>query len=684
MNFLLADTFTQSLGKLSSQEQKSVKTSVFDLQVDPAHPGLQLHRLESSKDHDFWSARVSRDIRLIVHRTGESLLVCYVDHHDKAYDWAARRKIARHPKTGATQIVEVRERIEEIPIYKTVEREVEADSTLLFSEYDQADLLEYGVPEEWIADIQNATENDFYELATHLPQEAVEALLELAVGGKPEKITADVSGDGLLHPDAKRRFHLVHDEKELALALEFPWEKWSIFLHPSQDSLVKRNYRGPARASGSAGTGKTVVALHRAARLAKANPKARILLTTFSPALAELLQLKLSRLLEVSGEAYQQVTVRALNELAGEWFEEIDPDAELVNPERLREIVNHAAKQVAGHPFTDRFLNAEWRYVVDAWQITSREDYLATPRTGRKSRVSAAQREVLWEIMALVRKGLSERSLTTWPGIYATLERAGPEQFDHVIVDEAQDLSVAQLRLLTRLTKAQENGLFLAGDIGQRIFQHPFSWKALGINLQGRSHTLRVNYRTSEAIRRRADQLLQVEVRGFAGETEYRLGTVSLFNGPTPTVMILDSKDEEIVHVSETILNLLESGFAPDELGIFVRSESQLPIARAALKASGCAWSELERTRSPKAKSIALSTMHLAKGLEFRAVIIMACNDEVIPSQERIENITDQDELEEVYTTERHLLYVACTRAREQLLISATAPESEFLCDLGL
>jgi superfamily I DNA/RNA helicase len=425
-----------------------------------------------------------------------------------------------------------------------------------------------------------------------------------------------------------------------------------------------------------------VVALHRAARLAKENPKARILLTTFSPALAELLQLKLSRLLDRSGEAFQRIEVRALDELAEEWFAEGDSEAILVESERLREIVTHAGSQVEGHSFTPRFLYAEWRYFVDAWQIKTREDYLATPRTGRKSRVSAAQREVLWEMMAKVRQGLLDRSLTTWAAIYDALTQGGGKTFDHIIVDEAQDLSVAQLRFLSGLVREPENGLFLAGDLGQRIFQHPFSWKALGINLQGRSHILRVNYRTSEALRRRADQLLPTEVRDFDGESESRLGTVSLFNGPVPVVTVLDSRDGEISHVSETILRLLEGDLAPDEIGLFVRGEKQLAVARAALKQTGRDWSELERTRAPKSGSISLSTMHLAKGLEFRAVVIMACDDEIIPSQERIEGISDQDELEEVYITERHLLYVACTRAREQLFISATDPESEFLSDL--
>jgi mRNA-degrading endonuclease RelE of RelBE toxin-antitoxin system len=149
MNFLLADTFADSLTRLTTQEQKAVKTSVFDLQMDPSHPGLQMHRLENAKDPDFWSARVSRDIRLIIHRSGQSLLVCYVGHHDAAYAWAEKRKLTTHPKTGALQIVEIRELVQEIPVYVQAELPSRPKPPL-FAQKSDEELLGYGVPPEWL------------------------------------------------------------------------------------------------------------------------------------------------------------------------------------------------------------------------------------------------------------------------------------------------------------------------------------------------------------------------------------------------------------------------------------------------------------------------------------------------------------------------------------------------------
>jgi mRNA-degrading endonuclease RelE of RelBE toxin-antitoxin system len=299
MEFRIADTFSDSLAKLSGDEQKSVKTTPFDLQLNPAHPSLQFHKLERPKDRRFWSIRVSSDIRLIVHRTETSLLLCYVGHHDSAYQWAERRKLETHPKTGAAQFVEVRETVQEITIPKYVEAERTAPTKpRLFTDISKEDLLGYGVPAEWLDDVLNATEDTLLELADHLPGEAAEALLDLATGVGPMVARpAAVGADPFAHPDAQRRFRVMTKVEELERALEYPWDKWTIFLHPAQRTLVERDYSGPARVAGSAGTGKTIVALHRAVFLVRANPDARVLLTTFSDTLANALRTKLRRLI---------------------------------------------------------------------------------------------------------------------------------------------------------------------------------------------------------------------------------------------------------------------------------------------------------------------------------------------------------------------------------------------------
>ncbi len=677
MNFRISDTFTGSLTKLPSQEQKAAKTTVFDLQVNPANPGLSFHRIENAKDLHFWSVRASRDLRIIIHKTAADLLVCYVGHHDDAYKWAEKRRIQQHPQTGAIQLVEIRERVEEVPVFVPVEQlEAKPQSQLLFQNVADESFLSFGVPEEWLSDVRLATETTLFDLAEHLPQEAAEALLELATGGTPETVAKSAT-KGFEHPDTQRRFRLVSDESELALALDYPWEKWTIFLHPSQKSVVERRFNGPARVTGSAGTGKTIVALHRAAFLVRRNPKARILLTTFSDALADLLSIKLDRLIGKGSSVRKQITLKSIPAMA----RELSGKFEIAAPAEISGWIDGAMDSLGELPFPKRMVLSEWRHLFDAWQLASLESYLSVPRVGMKTRLGSKQRETMFDILSKVREQLEASGKKTWSAIYHSLADTHRGRFDHVIVDEAQDLSVAQLRFVSRLASDGENNLLFAGDTGQRIFQPPFSWKSLGIDIRGRSSTLRVNYRTSHQIRQGADKLLPNVIRDTDGNEESRSGTVSVFNGPIPKCQVFDTIDAEIEAVSAKLHELLDRDFHPDEVGIFVRSKGQLPRARAALKASGLQWSELENTSRPATGRIALSTMHLAKGLEFRAVVVMACDDEVIPLQERIEAISDEADLEEVYTTERHLLYVACTRAREELFITATNPESEFLRD---
>ena len=691
MEFRIADTFTDSLAKLTADEQKAVKTTAFELQVNPAHPGHQLHKLDRPKDPNFLSARVSKDIRIIVHRTSLSLLLCYVDHHDKAYQWAERRRIETHPKTGAAQLVEVRETIREIavPKYVEVDQATSSPRELLFANLTDEQLLGYGVPTDWLGDVRRATEETLLGLADHLPAEAAEALLELATGGTPQlPKPTPVGADPFTHPDAQRRFRVMHNLTELERALDYPWEKWTVFLHPAQEQLVTTDFNGPARVAGSAGTGKTIVALHRAVHLARANPGARVLLTTFSDTLANALRTKLKRLLGNEPRLAERIDVHALDAIAGRLFKAHIGQAAIVGRDALRKTIKEAADSVRGHKFGLHFLLTEWEQVVDAWQLETWEAYRDVSRLGRKTRLPEAQRKVLWSIFERVRTALATRKLITQAQLFSALAGALAAAknivFDFVVVDEAQDLSVAQLRLLAALGGGRSNALFFAGDLGQRIFQQPFSWKALGVDIRGRSRTLRVNYRTSHQIRTHADRLLGPLVTDVDGNSEDRSDTVSVFNGPPPIIRVLKSEGEEAETVGSWIAEQAKAGLLPHEFGVFVRSDAQLERARAAVKEAGLAFKVLDGNVETSSGQVSISTMHLAKGLEFRAVAVMACDDEVIPLQQRIETVGDDADLQEVYDTERHLLYVACTRARDHLLITGVDPVSEFVGDLEM
>lgn len=695
MIFCIADSFQNALRRLSAQEQKTVKETVFDLQMNPAAPGLQFHRIDNSKDRNFWSMRVSRDIRLIVHKTEESFLLCYVAHHDDAYRWAERRRIETHPKTGAAQIVEVRERVQEVFIRKSLEIERSTTPTgvfwqPLFQGITDEELLSYGVPVDWLADVKAATEETIFDLASHLPREAAEALLDLATGAKPQRLAfaAPERLSPFEHPDAQRRFRVMEDVEELKRALDFPWDQWTVFLHPSQRQVVEQSFNGPARVSGSAGTGKTVVALHRAANILRRHPQTRLLLTTFSLPLANALEGKLHILTGKDNSIVPRVTVLPFKGVARDLFTlAFGYHPRAATEEQIRGVLKTAAREMSLTNFTPRFLASEWLNVVDAWQLQSLDAYQDVPRLGRKNRLGAKQREKLWPVFLRARQLIEAQGFLTWPSIFAKVtayfSQRTDKPFTHTVVDEAQDLGAPELRMLAAITSIGPDTLFFAGDLGQRIFQEPFSWTALGVDIRGRSCTLKVNYRTSHQIRQAADRLLPRIVQDVDGIEQDRRGTVSVFNGPDPEIRIFADADHEIQGVADWITQSVADGIAPAEIGIFVRSNDQLARARAAVKAAGHMQLELsERLEQPQGR-IAIGAMHLAKGLEYKAVVVMACDDDVLPLQERIETVADESELDEVHDTERNLFYVACTRARDRLFVSGVKPASEFFADFA-
>jgi len=693
MDFRIADTFTDSLARLAGQEQKAVKTTAFDLQMNPAAPGLSFHKLDHAKDPNFWSVRVNADIRLIVHRTVSSLLLTYVGHHDDAYRWAERRKIERHPTTGAMQMVEIRERVEEIAIFRPEEAPSEPAPSApparpLFDNLRKVELMAFGVPADWVDDVRAATEDTLFDVIGHLPQEAQEALLKLAVGERPEPpvaVPAEAEADAFAHPDAQRRFRTLANAEELERALAYPWEKWTVFLHPEQRRFVERTYAGPARIAGSAGTGKTIVALHRAVHLARQDAGARVLLTTFSKALANALRVKLDRLAGNEPAITERITVQSITGVGYDLHSAVFGQPNIAPPTLLRSLLAEAAKETEGQRFSSHFLFGEWTEVVDAWQLKTWEAYRDVSRLGRKTRIGGKQREALWSIFERVRAGLEARKTLTWSDLFGRLtgylEQTDQRPFDFAVVDEAQDIGVAEARFLAVLAGGRPEGLFFGGDLGQRIFQQPFSWKSLGIDVRGRSHTLRVNYRTSHQIRTHADRLLPSLIADVDGNAESRRGTISVFEGTAPEVRVLGTAEEEGAAVGRWIADRLMDGILAHEIGLFVRAAGQMGRARKAARAAGVEAFELGETIEAETGKVAISTMYLAKGLEFRAVAVMACDDEVIPLQERIETVADEADLEEVYNTERHLLYVACTRARDHLLVSGVEPASEFLDD---
>jgi len=692
MEFRIAETFQKSLDNLTNQEQKIVKAKAFDIQLNIAGNSNQFHRLDRAKDDNFWSVRVNSDIRIIAHKSGKSVMLTYVDHHDDAYKWAANRVIRKHPKTGAAQIVEV---IEAYDTPHSLDSTfITPESDRLFIDLDHDILSAIGVPEELTSQVKSCDETMFFELAEKLPAEASEKLIEYAAGGMSKedllrKTATSENTDatdelGLNHPDAQRRFALVSDEAALHAALDFPWHKWTVFLHPDQRKFTELSYKGSARVSGSAGTGKTIVALHRAVYLHKQNPEKNILLCTFTKTLASALKQKLGILLAQDEAALEKIDVMHLEGIAFAHLKRNGRQPNIASKTQLLNFLRRSAQSVQVTNYENGFLLSEWENVIDDWGIETLEEYTGLSRVGRKSKLGTNQRNDLWRIFDETKQHLKSRNLTTWSHIFRELSLTNDPsaQYDHVIIDEAQDISSAELSFLARHYGDKPNGLFFAGDIGQRIFRAPFSWSSLGVDVRGKSNILKVNYRTSQQIRAKADLLLPKEIKDGDNQSEDRSGTVSVFSGEPPKINLSDDEAGEAKIVSDWIKEQVDQGIAPTEIGVFVRTEHQYKRALNAIKNSGNTGVVLNYKLDGDDSSINYGTMHLAKGLEFRSVAVMACDDSVLPLRERVKLFTEYADIEEVERTERQLLYVACTRARESLLVTGVGDGSKYLYEL--
>ncbi|QIQ86380.1 3'-5' exonuclease [Erythrobacter sp.] len=712
MSLLYASTFADALGKLTHQEQKQVKITTVDLLMDPKGSGLSLERLTRAADDKIWSARVSRDLRIIMRRDGEDTLLAYVGHHDDAYGWAERRKFLKHERTGSMQIVEVIEKTGgedghfDWSAGRQTEEPTSTDKVQPFWALSEDDLLDVGVPREWLDAVREMAEEDLDRLFDHLPAEAAEALYDFATGGSledhkkllsrasvsfAEEVGHSGSKDALAfgfvkhmsegsdtsaytHPDARRRFRVIENVEELIAALDAPFEKWAVFLHPAQRALVEKRATGPTRVTGSAGTGKTIVALHRAVHLARLSEDARVLLTTFSQPLSDALERKLELLTEALPQVRERIAVKPIDAAAIAIYSARFGKPVIADDDLISKAIETACEQGLGGDLSKEFLAEEWSEIVDAWGVEDAETYAKLPRVGRRTRLGPKQREAAWAVFEHLLAYLGDNNLVTPSMIYRRLADDPTEMpFDHVVVDEAQDLTVAQVGFLGSLAGVRADAVFLAGDIGQRIFRLPFSWTRLGLDIRGRSHSLKVNYRTSHQIRATADKLLPPSITDMDGVEEGRRGTVSVFDGPEPQLIMAGDEEEERRMVSSWLADCLSTGIKPIEIGILVRSDEQIDRARRIIG---------EVNADQGSEKVQIATMHGAKGLEFRAVAVVACDEDVLPDQQRMASIGDINELETAYETERHLLYVACTRARDRLLVSCVSPGSEFLDDL--
>ena len=696
MPIIIAESFMKQLKRLTEREQGMVAKVVLGLQYEPTSAKHNLHKVDGNAG--WWSAYVNGDLRIILRKQvdGKSMMViCWADHHDAAYLWARRHVLKQHPATGAMQLVEIPEVVETPPAASSQEKPAPAEAAVppcMKLGITEDDLLAFGIPELWVGTVLKArTADEILAIGEHLPPDAVEAILKIAVGempSRPEPPTSAKRPEEVSKPFTSERekqaWWIVTDDKDLKDALQSTaWDTWCVYLHPSQRAVAERDYPGAYRVSGSAGTGKTVVALHHARYLLRKDPSAVVLVTTFSENLADDLNDRVKPLMRP--RELERCDTRTFRDFGRETFDMIRPGhPRVLAPGELHDLAERvvgANSAMLPRGILPEFTVSEFERVVDTRGLTTWESYRDAVRRGVLRRLSEERRLALWNVFALIRGELRKNGWMTANEMFCELAgyyRANPERprtYTHIVVDESQDLCEAELAFLAAY--AQGPGcLFFAGDIGQRIVRYSFPWKPFGIDLRGKSKVLKVNYRTTRQIRSMADRLMAEKIEDADEIVQVRKGTVSLLSGPNPEFRQFDTPEAEIEGVAKWLDKLHdEQGVEPRAIAVFFRSEKERQRALAAVAKSEYAAS---------ASMLKVCSMLDAKGLEYQAVVVMACDADVIPSPERLAEADIIAGLQEIYDTERNLLYVACTRARDYLLITSSGIPSELLLDMNM
>ncbi|WP_370012885.1 AAA family ATPase [Nocardiopsis sp. LDBS0036] len=669
---------------------------VFGKFENATHAGLHLEKITGARDDRFRTIRIDQFWRGVVlaPEKGDTYTLLRVLGHDEAYDWAKRRKASVNMATGGIEIRDVAALDASIPHMKRMAASV---PERLFDHVGDADLRRLGIDEHTLPLARVLTAPFQLDAARGLlPPVQWDVLYGLAAGMSPEEVWAEL-GSAIseeIDPDdldaavrrSSDRVLLVEGPDELMAALEHPFDLWRIYLHPAQRAVVEASHRGPARVSGGPGTGKTVVALHRAHRLARGG--GRVLLTTFTSTLADSLEGSLRLLAETDGTGdaptvLERVRVEHVDRLANRVFREEHGLPELLSPQRERRLWEQVLDGL-GLDLPPAFLAEEWRQVVLARRVETAAEYLAAKRTGRGRGLSAAKKAQVWQAVQAFQDQLAAQGLWTYETVVEEaarlLEQRVDKPFDHVVVDEAQDLYPGQWRLLRASAAEGSDDLFIAGDTHQRIYGPQVSLAEVGVNVRGRSSKLRVNYRTTAQILGWSLGLMHGQaVDDMDGGLDSVAGCRSEMRGADPVLSGFVTWERELQHVVEAVRSWTEAGVLPSEIGVAARSNRSVEQAVAALTEAGVTARALSKN-SKAGDAVAVGTMHRMKGLEFRCLSVVGVGGDQLPLAK---HVTPADEDPGAHTRdllrERSLLFVACTRAREQLHVSWHGTPSPFV-----
>ncbi|MFF3014018.1 UvrD-helicase domain-containing protein [Streptomyces sp. NPDC057939] len=706
----ITNTFWEGVDRLDKSARARVHKAMgkFQQMTVPqlhADKGLHLESVVSSRDPRMRTIRVDDGLRIVLLAPddGSDLFVfVHVVSHDKAYGWAKRRL---YTVNSVTRCLEVRDLTAMEQITPLFAQEAEAAPQLLFAAWSDTVLRHLGIDEVTLRAARTITGKQQLEaFGSLMPEDQFEALWLLAEGFDADTVYRDLvavrqavtiegcAEQGELAAAVSRtrsRIALVTGAEELADILAKPFDAWRVFLHPAQRRIAYRpGYAGPAQITGGPGTGKTVVALHRVKHLLGRAPDTRILLTTYTGALARSLRAGLALLLDHDQPLLDRVTVTTVDALARRAVQQLNgPPGTVLGDKDERRRWQRLAR-ILDLPWNDAFLAQEYRHVVLAQDLRTPEEYSVCRRRGRGSALGQAQRERVWEAITRFEDELARDRSCTWLQLCAHAARllhdkpgTGPS-YDHVVVDEAQDLHPAQWRLLRAVVSDGPDDLFLTGDPHQRIYDARVSLRSLSISVAGRGARLRLNYRSTEEILRWSRALLDGEpVTDLTGDEPDTLsGYRSLLHGERPVCEGHGTEPAEVEAVVRRVREWVAAGVAPSEIAVCARFHTQTSRIGERLAAAGLPVVRVKDGEPDGTTGVRLSSLHSLKGLEFRCVAVAGVTASAFPFQTAV-TPAEVDPLQHAtdLAAERCLLFVACTRAREALYVSYSGRPSAFL-----
>ena len=689
----ISSDFLTAFARLPRQIQGKVTEFVNKFRNNPMSSGINYEKLNSGIDKKICSVRIDDAYRGIIVRQQETgvYLLLWVDHHDEAYQWAARKRCEVNLKTGAIQVFDV----------QIVAENVKAEEQkALFAIASDEELLKLGVPEAQLDFVRSfVTKEEFYKAESTMPHDAYEYLSWLVEGFPVEEVLELVSEEAnnsssnedfsvaLEAPSTLKSFVVVEGEDELRRIMAEPLEKWRVFLHPTQRKIVQKEYNGAARVLGGAGTGKTVVAMHRAKYLAnKCDGQQKVLMTTFTANLAADIRENLRKICSL--EELRRIEVIHLDAWVNQYLREAGFTAQTAYDEVIDSLWDKAILLANNDlPYDSFFYKEEWNRIVIAQEALTLETYAKAVRNGRGTRLDRKKRMQVWKVFEHYQNLMKEnqvRDINT--AMYEStklLQSAGKRsRYKHIIVDEGQDFSDNAYRLLRALAgEEHSDDIFIVGDSHQRIYRNHPTLSKCGINVRGRSSILKINYRTTEEIRKYAFGLLNgIAFDDLDEGADLGDKCQSLTHGEKPVFKNFSNANDEFDFLVNEIKQLKGNGVLLTDICVVARTKKLVEDYIALFTKAGIKAYAIKRNKADDRSfdGLRIATMHRVKGLEFKYVFIVATNNRIVPLISAINKTDAVSELESI-ASEKCLLYVAMTRAQKGVYVTSFGRRSEFL-----